>query len=85
MPTYDYECLTCAHTFEHFQSIKDEPLQECPECGQKVRRLISGGVGIIFKGSGFYVNDYKNKGKSEESAPAKSAPEKNTPAPAASS
>jgi putative FmdB family regulatory protein len=59
MPTYEYECTACKHTFEEFQKITDKPLTECPRCGGKVRRLISGGVGLIFKGSGFYVTDYK--------------------------
>lgn len=59
MPTYEYECTACKHTFEEFQKITDKPLTECPRCGGKVRRLISGGAGLIFKGSGFYVTDYK--------------------------
>ena len=61
MPTYEYECLSCAHTFEIFQSMSDEPLKKCPQCGHKVRRLIYGGAGVIFKGSGFYITD-KNHG-----------------------
>lgn len=59
MPTYEYECTKCGHTFEAFQSIKDAPLSSCPECTGKVRRLIGGGMGVIFKGSGFYTTDYK--------------------------
>jgi len=62
MPTYDYECTECGHTFEYFQPMSDEPLSDCPNCGGKVKRLIGGGMGIIFKGSGFYVTD--NRGKS---------------------
>lgn len=60
MPTYDYKCLDCNQTFEHFQSMKEEALTSCL-CGKngKVNRLISNGGGIIFKGSGFYVTDYK--------------------------
>ncbi len=60
MPTYDYRCNDCGKEFEHFQSMKEEPLQECL-CGKKgkVTRLISSGGGIIFKGTGFYVTDYK--------------------------
>lgn len=61
MPTYEYECKSCGHSFEAFQSMKDAPLKECPECGKEVRRLINGGTGIIFKGSGFYVNDKGGK------------------------
>lgn len=59
MPTYEYECTVCGHTFEEFQAITDKPLAKCPKCGAPVRRLISGGAGLIFKGSGFYVTDYK--------------------------
>ncbi|MDP8244587.1 MAG: zinc ribbon domain-containing protein [Candidatus Hinthialibacter antarcticus] len=62
MPTYDYVCDKCNHEFELFQSMKDDPLDKCPECkSKKVRRLIGGGAGIIFKGSGFYETDYKRK------------------------
>ncbi|HUX40304.1 MAG TPA: FmdB family zinc ribbon protein [Rectinemataceae bacterium] len=57
MPTYEYECRSCSHSFEAFQSMAEDPLSSCPECGGPVRRLIGGGTGIIFKGSGFYVND----------------------------
>ncbi|MEW5814367.1 MAG: FmdB family zinc ribbon protein [Spirochaetota bacterium] len=59
MPSYDYECKTCGHKFEVFQSMNDAPLKECPRCSREVRRLIGGGLGIIFKGSGFYVTDNK--------------------------
>jgi putative FmdB family regulatory protein len=61
MPTYEYECRSCGHTFDVFQNMSDEPVKVCPECGKEVRRLINGGTGVIFKGSGFYVTD-KNKG-----------------------
>jgi len=61
MPTYDYECEKCGHSFEHFQKMSDELLKKCPKCGKKVHRLIGGGSGIIFKGSGFYETDYKKK------------------------
>jgi putative FmdB family regulatory protein len=77
MPTYEYECKSCGHTFDVFQNMSDEPLKVCPECGKELRRLIGGGTGIIFKGSGFYVTD-KNKG-SGGAAPAK----KDAKAPAA--
>jgi putative FmdB family regulatory protein len=60
MPTYEYECKDCGHTFEVFQNMSDAPLKVCPECGKEVRRLINGGSGVIFKGSGFYVTDRKN-------------------------
>jgi putative FmdB family regulatory protein len=59
MPTYDYECKSCGHAFEAFQNMSDIPLKDCPKCGMEVRRLINGGSGVIFKGSGFYVTDKK--------------------------
>ena len=64
MPTYDYECQECKHRFEIFQSMKDDPIEKCSKCGGKVKKLIGAGAGIIFKGSGFYVNDYKKSGSS---------------------
>ncbi|MCB0289564.1 MAG: zinc ribbon domain-containing protein [Calditrichaeota bacterium] len=60
MPTYDYRCKACNHQFEAFQRMSDAPLSTCPECGGEVQRLISGGTGLIFKGSGFYITDYKD-------------------------
>lgn len=79
MPTYDYACDSCGHAFEAFQKMSDEPLRECPECGKAVRRVLTGGLGISFKGSGFYVNDSSSSaassGKGSSSAgssPAKS-------------
>lgn len=64
MPTYEYVCTHCGH-FELFQKMSDPPLKECPKCHKKVKRLISSGSGIIFKGSGFYATDYRKKAKSE--------------------
>jgi putative FmdB family regulatory protein len=61
MPTYEYECKSCGYSFEVFQSMKDEPLKVCPECGKEIRRLITGGSGVIFKGSGFYSTDAQAK------------------------
>ena len=61
MPTYEYECEKCGITFERFQSIKAEPIKKCPECGGPVRRLISAGAAVIFKGSGFYATDYRSE------------------------
>ena len=67
MPTYEYACGTCG-TFEQFQRITEDPLSDCPRCGSAVRRLISSGTSIIFKGSGFYSTDSRSAGKSEESS-----------------
>ena len=63
MPTYDYICNKCGHTFELFQSMTETPRKTCPVCKRVVRRLVSGGSGLIFKGSGFYLTDYKNDKK----------------------
>ena len=79
MPTYEYECLKCGEIFEKFQSIKADPIKEHLECGGKVKRLISGGAGIIFKGSGFYETDYKRKTKPPEQS--KAPEKKETPKP----
>lgn len=68
MPTYEYECKRCSHKFEAFQSMSDDALSKCPECGGKVQRLINRGVGIIFKGSGFYKTDSRNASKSASSS-----------------
>lgn len=79
MPTYEYVCPKCGHTFEAFQSMRDAPLKKCPKCGKTgVKRLIGGGAGLIFKGTGFYITDYKKSGagKSEEGASAKPAESK---------
>ena len=63
MPTYEYECPKCGHQFEEFQSIKAEPRKSCPQkgCRGRVRRLISAGGGLLFKGSGFYITDYRSE------------------------
>ncbi len=59
MPTYEYLCDNCEHTFEQFQSITARPMRKCPACGKmKLQRLIGSGAGIIFKGKGFYQTDY---------------------------
>ena len=80
MPTYDYQCDACGHTFEEFQMMSEEPLKKCPQCKKKkLRRLIGTGAAIIFKGSGFYQTDYrsesyKSAAKSDEAKPAAEAP-----------
>jgi len=60
MPTYEYRCNACGHLFELFQLMTDEPVHECPKCGGDVERLIGAGAGLIFKGSGFYITDYRS-------------------------
>jgi putative FmdB family regulatory protein len=88
MPTYEYECEN-GHVFEEFQSIVAMPLDVCPICGGRVKRRISGGTGLIFKGSGFYVNDYSRKSdrskekteKKSESKPAEIAAKTDAAAP----
>ncbi len=63
MPTYEYKCPKCGHQFELFQKITEPPEHRCPKCGATAQRLISGGHGIVFKGSGFYETDYKRAGE----------------------
>ena len=61
MPTYDYECDACGHTFELFQSISDSVKRKCPACSKlKLRRLFGTGAAVVFKGSGFYETDYRS-------------------------
>ena len=63
MPTYDYKCKSCGHTWELFQSMKDKPVKACPNCGKKTaERLIGTGAALLFKGSGFYQTDYRSEG-----------------------
>lgn len=67
MPTYEYRCSACGYDFEEFQSIRAESLEKCPVCGQPaLKRLLGGGGGMIFKGSGFYLTDYKKNGGREK-------------------
>jgi putative FmdB family regulatory protein len=60
MPTYEYKCLDCDRRSEAFQSMMDEPLATCEECGGKLKRLIGAGAGFLFKGNGFYATDYRS-------------------------
>jgi putative FmdB family regulatory protein len=69
MPTYEYECTHCGHTFEAFQKITEKPLSQCPKCKQGVKRLISNGAGFILKGSGFYATDYRKKSPPDKEKP----------------
>jgi putative FmdB family regulatory protein len=94
MPTYEYVCEKCGHHFDWFQSMKDKPLVVCPEkvCPQKtwrkgkVRRELGAGAGLIFKGSGFYITDYRSEGykqAAKKETPSSSAPATDSkPAPA---
>jgi putative FmdB family regulatory protein len=67
MPTYEYKCDACGFEFEKFQSMSSAPIKKCPQCGKsKVRRLIGTGAGLIFKGSGFYITDYRDKSYAEK-------------------
>lgn len=69
MPTYDYECEACGHTYELFQGINDPVAKKCPECGKnKLRRLFGTGAAIVFKGSGFYQTDYRSEGYKKAAA-----------------
>lgn len=69
MPTYDYACKECEHRFEAFQSMKDPVLTTCPTCGaEALQRLIGAGAGLLFKGSGYYLTDYKKSSSSHSSA-----------------
>jgi putative FmdB family regulatory protein len=73
MPTYEYECKSCQHAFEKFQSMTAKPIDKCPSCGGKVRRLIGRGGGIIFKGSGFYQTDYRSSSYKNQAASEKTS------------
>jgi putative FmdB family regulatory protein len=69
MPTYSYRCPNCGHEYDKFQKISDTSSVACPECGTPGERQISGGAGILFKGSGFYITDYKRAGEKKEEKP----------------
>ncbi|HET7464479.1 MAG TPA: zinc ribbon domain-containing protein [Longimicrobium sp.] len=62
MPTYEYRCPQCGTDFEKFQKMSDPPVAACPGCGAEAERRISGGAGLVFKGSGFYITDYRGEG-----------------------
>jgi len=87
MPTYEYECLKCAHAFEEFKEITAAPRARCPLCRGKVQRLISGGAGFVFKGSGWYATDARRKGprsaSKQEEGPARTPTADAAPSPAA--
>ena len=76
MPTYEYKCDSCGIEFERFQRINDDPIKLCPECGGEVRRLISSGGGLVFKGPGFYATDYgsgSSRGGGSDKPPSKAS------------
>ena len=68
MPTYQYKCDECDYEFEEFQRISDEAINTCPKCEGKTRRIISGGVGFVLKGSGFYSTDYRSETYKKDAA-----------------
>ncbi len=78
MPTYEYQCGACGYTFEKFHSITAPPIKQCPQCNKKkVKRLVGTGAGLIFKGSGFYITDYRSdsyKSAAKGDQPAGSSP-----------
>ncbi len=74
MPTYEYQCLDCDRKVEYFQSIHEPPVTECPSCHGKMSRLVSSGTGLIFKGSGFYITDYKKSNSAPTSTPNEKSP-----------
>ncbi len=74
MPTYEYLCTACGKKFDQLQSMSEAPLKKCIYCKKgKVERLIGAGAGLIFKGTGFYITDYK-KSKPSDSGPSKDIP-----------
>ena len=89
MPTYDYRCNGCEHTFDELQSFSEPPLTKCPKCKKnKLERLFGGGGAIIFKGGGFYETDYRRAGEkapASETAPSGESKDTKSETPAASS
>ncbi|MBM3327036.1 MAG: zinc ribbon domain-containing protein [Calditrichaeota bacterium] len=74
MPTYEYQCLDCGHRVDYFQSMSEAPRRVCPVCRGWLTRLVSSGAGLIFKGSGFYITDYKHHHNNPTSSTANSTP-----------
>lgn len=89
MPTYTYQCSECDSAFEQFQKFSEEPLTVCPSCGGPIKRVMHA-PGIVFKGSGWYINDSRKSGSSDSSSPSSdtpasapaATPSESTPAPA---
>ncbi len=84
MPTYVYRCRKCKHRFELFHAISDETVRRCPRCHAKAERVPAGGAGILFKGSGFYITDYRSKSYREKAKQEKSGSSTGSTAPAPS-
>ena len=83
MPIYEYQCANCGHQLEELQSITEPPLTKCPKCGKDtLKKLIGSGGGLIFKGSGFYLTDYKKKSSSNSQATSKKEKTKDSKPPA---
>ena len=79
MPLYEYKCAKCDHIYEKIQKFSDKPRAKCPECGEESERLLSGGVGFLFKGDGFYITDSRSDSYKKE-ASKEAAPEVSTTA-----
>ena len=77
MPIYEYKCTKCSCRFEKWQNINDKPIEFCPQCKGKIKKVISKNVGFIFKGSGFYKNDYSSALKSDQNVGGAGRPCKN--------
>ncbi len=74
MPTYEYECVDCGYQFEEFQSITADPIDSCPKCAGRAKKLISAGAGFLFKGSGFYATDYRSESYKKDAKKDKGTP-----------
>jgi|GEM_PF-6429796 len=87
MPTYDYKCPKCGTVFEVVHKMSERHVAKCPKCGTKAERQLSGGHGIVFKGTGFYETDYKRKGEKrpEHDGPPKESPKESPKKPSESS
>lgn len=78
MPTYSYRCPACGHDYQKIQKITDNSRAKCPKCGARGERVITGGAGLIFKGSGFYITDYKRAPEKDKAEAAGEKGDKNS-------